>query len=74
MKNTKIKQKEITFNYPKIYQLKFMKFKRENNVKKNNVRKTQLAQVKREKGGKQKGFPAKDKRFLCKCLILNIMS
>ena len=44
MKNTKIKQKEITFNYPKIYQLKFMKFKRENNVKKNNVRKTQLAQ------------------------------
>ena len=57
MKNTKIKQKEITFNYPKIYQLKFMKFKRENNVKKNNVRKTRLAQV--GKGGKTKGASCK---------------
>ena len=52
MKNTKIKQKEITFNYPKIYQLRLMKFKGKY-VKKNNVRKTRLAQV--GKGRENKG-------------------
>ena len=71
MKNTKIKQKEITFNYPKIYQLRLMKFKGKY-VKTNNVRKTQLAQLIR--GREEKGSWKTKKRFLCKCLILNIMS